>query len=95
MSFTTEKIKHNAKLVRLKLSDEMAEKLVPELNEFMDFIKCVDEVNTDGVEPLVSVANHELRLRDDKVEVTCSREEVLKNGTDATNEFFTVPKIIE
>ncbi len=95
MSFTTEKIKHNAKLVKLQLTDEMAEKLLPELNEVINFTKVIDEVDTTAVEPLVSIATHDLPLRQDKVKSTCNREEILKNATDATGEFFTVPKIIE
>ena len=95
MSFTIEKIKHNAKLVRLNLTDEMAQNLLPELNEVVNFTKIIDEVDTTGVEPLISIASHDLQIRKDEVVKTCTRTEILKNATDATEEFFTVPKIIE
>ena len=95
MSFTTEKIKHNAKLVRLQLTDEMAANLMPEMDDMIKFINAIDEVDTAGIEPLVSVASHNLPIRKDSVKKTCTRGEVLKNATDATGEFFVVPKIIE
>ena len=95
MSFTIEKIKHNAKLVRLQLTDEMAEKLIPEMDDMIKFINAIEEVDTTGIEPLVSVASHNLPIRKDVEKKTCTRGEVLKNATDATGEFFVVPKIIE
>lgn len=97
MYFTKEKIKANAKMVRLGMTDEMAEKMVGELENVIEWIKGLDEVNVDGVEPLISVADHPLPRRADKIVVENTREEVLKNAPspDDEGEFFTVPKIIE
>ena len=97
MYFTKEKIKKNAKLVRIGMSDELAEKMIPELENVINWIEGLDSVNVDGVEPLISVNEHDLPKRDDIVVVKNTRDEVLANAPspDDDGEFFTVPKIIE
>ena len=97
MYFTKEKIKKNAKLVRLGMPDELAEKMIPELENVINWIEGLDEVNVDGIEPLISVNEHSLPKRDDVVVMNNTRDEILKNAPspDDDGEFFTVPKIIE
>ncbi len=41
-----------AKLARIELSDNEIEKYKSELSSILDFVKKLDEVNTDGIEPL-------------------------------------------
>ena len=97
MYFTKEKVKANAKMVRIGLTDEMAENMVGELENVIEWIKGLDDVNVDGVEPLISVAEHPLPKRQDTIVVENTREEVLANAPslDDEDEYFTVPKIIE
>jgi aspartyl-tRNA(Asn)/glutamyl-tRNA(Gln) amidotransferase subunit C len=52
-------------------------------------------VNTDGVEPLATVIDQKLRLRDDIVNDGNIRDEVLANAPEAQHGFFAVPKVIE
>ncbi|MGN0929112.1 MAG: Asp-tRNA(Asn)/Glu-tRNA(Gln) amidotransferase subunit GatC [Alphaproteobacteria bacterium] len=97
MYFTKEKVKANAKMVRIGMTDEMAEKMTGELENVIEWIKGLDDVNVDGVEPLISVADHPLPRRTDTIVVENTREEVLSSAPapDDEGEFFTVPKIIE
>ncbi len=97
MYFTKEKIKKNAKLVRVGMPDELAEKMIPELENVIDWIAGLDEVNVDGIEPLISVCEHSLPKRTDTIKMENTRDDVLKNAPspDDEGEFFTVPKIIE
>ena len=97
MYFTTEKIKKNAKLVRLRMDDATANKMIPELENVINWIQGLDAVNTDGIEPLITTATHNLPKRDDTVIKTTTREKILKNAPAKSdnNVFFTVPKIIE
>lgn len=97
MYFTKEKIKKNAKLVRIGMSDELAEQMIPELENVINWIAGLDEINVDGIDPLISVCDHSLPKRTDTIKMENSREEILKNApaSDDEGEFFTVPKIIE
>ena len=95
MSVSPEQVRHIAKLARIAMSDEELERLVPELNNILGWVEQLDEVNTEGVEPLTAVIDQNLRLRDDVVTDGNIRDEVLANAPEAQHGFFAVPKVIE
>lgn len=45
-------VKKIAELTRIKLTDDEVEKYKGELSSILDFVKKLNEINTDGVEPL-------------------------------------------
>jgi aspartyl-tRNA(Asn)/glutamyl-tRNA(Gln) amidotransferase subunit C len=95
MSVSPDQVRHIANLARIAMSDEEIERLVPELNNILGWVEQLGEVNTDGVEPLATVIEQKLRLRDDEVTDGDCREEILANAPDAEHGFFAVPKVIE
>ena len=95
MSVSPEQVRHIAKLARIAMSDEEIERLVPELNNILGWVEQLGEVDTDGVEPLTTVIDQKLRLRDDVVTDGNIRDEVLANAPEAQHGFFAVPKVIE
>ena len=95
MSVSPEQVRHIAKLARIAMSDEEIERLVPELNTILGWVEQLEEVNTDGVEPLTAVVPNRLRLREDKVTDGDCRDEILANAPVAEHGFFAVPKVIE
>jgi aspartyl-tRNA(Asn)/glutamyl-tRNA(Gln) amidotransferase subunit C len=95
MSVSHEQVRHIAKLARNARSEEELERLVPELNAIIGWVEQLGEVNTEGVEPLATVIDQKLRLRDDAVTDGDIREDVLANAPDAQHGFFAVPKVIE
>jgi aspartyl-tRNA(Asn)/glutamyl-tRNA(Gln) amidotransferase subunit C len=95
MSVSPEQVRHIAKLARIAMSDEEIERLVPELNNILGWVEQLEEVNTDGVEPLTAVVTNRLRLREDKVTDGDCRDEILANAPVAEHGFFAVPKVIE
>ncbi len=95
MSVTAEQVRHIARLARLEMSEEELERLVPELNNILDWVEQLGEVDTAGVEPLTAVVPNALRLRDDQVTDGECRDEILGNAPVAEHGFFAVPKVIE
>ena len=95
MSVSPEQVRHIAKLARIAMSDDEIERLVPELNNILGWVEQLEEVNTDGVEPLTAVVPNKLRLREDKVTDGDRRDDVLANAPVAEHGFFAVPKVIE
>ena len=95
MSVDTATVRHIAKLARLQMSDAEVEALVPELNNILGWVEQLGEVDTDGVEPLATVIDQKLRLRDDVVTDGNIRDDVLANAPEAQHGFFAVPKVIE
>jgi aspartyl-tRNA(Asn)/glutamyl-tRNA(Gln) amidotransferase subunit C len=95
MSVTSEQVRHIAKLARIAMSDEELERFVPELNNILGWVEQLAEVDTDGVQPLATVVEQKLRLREDVVNDGNIRDEVLANAPEAQHGFFAVPKVIE
>ena len=95
MTIDLKTIKHISKLSRISVDDEKAEKLAGDLNSIFDFIEKLNELNTDKVEPLTSVAETTLKLRTDEVKSRDIRDQILKNSPVENEDFFVVPKVVE
>ena len=95
MSIDLKTIKHISKLSRISVDEKKAEKLAVDLNSIFDFIEKLNELKTDNVEPLTSVAETTLKLRSDEVKSKNLREQVIKNSPKENEDYFVVPKVIE
>ena len=95
MTIDLKTIKHISKLSRISVDDKKAEKLAGDLNSIFDFIEKLNELNTDKVEPLTSVAETTLKLRTDEVKSKDIRDQILKNSPEENEDFFVVPKVVE
>ena len=95
MTIDLKTIKHISKLSRISVDDEKVKKLAGDLNSIFDFIKKLNELNTDKVEPLTSVAEITLKLRVDEVKSKNIRDQILKNSPDENEDFFVVPRVVE
>ena len=67
MAIDNETVKRVAFLSRLKVEDNKIEATKEEFNKILSWIEELNEVNTDNVEPLISVNDTTLRLRDDEI----------------------------
>ena len=95
MTIDLKTIKHISKLSRISVDDKNADKLAGDLNSIFDFIEKLNELNTDKVEPLTSVAETTLKLRNDEVKSDDIKNQILKNSPDENEDFFVVPKVVE
>ena len=95
MTIDLKTIKHISKLSRISVDDKKADKLAEDLNSIFDFIEKLNELNTDKVEPLTSVAETSLKLRTDEVKSKDIRDQILKNSPEENEDFFVVPRVVE
>ena len=95
MTIDLKTIKHIAKLSRISLEDEKAQKLATDLSSIFEFIEQLNELNTKDVEPLTSIAETTLKFRKDEVKSENIREKILKNSPSDNEDFFVVPKVVE
>lgn len=84
-----------AKLARIKVEDDALPALAQEFNAVLGFIEQLNEVDVEGIEPMVSVTPMRLKRRVDVVTDGDQQEKVLKNAPDAREGFFAVPKVVE
>ena len=95
MTIDLKTIKHISKLSRISVDEQKAKKLAGDLNSIFDFIEKLNELNTDNVEPLTSVAETTLKFRIDEVKSGNIREQIVKNSPENNEDFFVVPKVVE
>ena len=95
MTIDLKTIKHISKLSRISVDEKRAEKLAGDLNSIFEFIEKLNELKTDNVEPLTSIAETTLKLRLDEVKSKNLRDQVIKNSPQENEDYFVVPKVIE
>jgi aspartyl-tRNA(Asn)/glutamyl-tRNA(Gln) amidotransferase subunit C len=91
----TETVKRIAHLARIDVAEAELERLADELGAIIGWVEQLDEVDTDGVEPMTSVVEATLPKRADKVTDGGIRDDVLANAPDPEKGFYTVPKVLE
>jgi aspartyl-tRNA(Asn)/glutamyl-tRNA(Gln) amidotransferase subunit C len=94
MSVTIKDVEHIARLARLSFSDDEKAVLVRQLNDVLGYMEQLNELDTEGVEPLSHVIPVQNVLREDRRQECLDREEVLRNAPARTEKFFKVPKVI-
>ena len=95
MSVDAATVRRVARLARIAEPEERLEPLAGELNGILAWIEQLDEVDTDGVEPMTSSVAIKLPLRDDVVADGGDAGRVLRNAPKASQGFFVVPKVVE
>lgn len=95
MSVDIKTVKRVARLSRIAVKDDEAERMAKELNVILGFVEQLDEVNVDNVEPLTSVIPMTLRTREDVVTDGNKAADIVANAPLSEDNFFLVPKVIE
>ncbi|AQT42783.1 Asp-tRNA(Asn)/Glu-tRNA(Gln) amidotransferase subunit GatC [Bartonella sp. M0177] len=95
MSVDIKTVKRVARLSRIAVKDDEAERMANELNAILGFVEQLDEVNVDNVEPLTSVIPMTLRTREDVVTDGNKASDIVANAPLSEDNFFLVPKVIE
>jgi len=95
MSIDIETAAKVAKLARIKVEEDALPALAQEFSNILEFIEQLNEVDVDGVEPMVSVTPMRLKRRTDEVTDGNMQAKVLSNAPDAREGFFAVPKVME
>jgi len=90
-----EQVRKVAQLGRLELSDEEVSQFSGQLSSIVGYIEKLDELNTDGVEPLAHCLPVYNVLRDDAPQPSLSNEQALANAPDTEDVYFKVPKILD
>lgn len=95
MSLDKDTVKNIAYLARMRVADDKLEPLAGELSSILNWIEQLQELDTDGVEPMASVSDVVLPQRKDVVTDGNCQAAVLKNAPDSEDGFFAVPKVVE
>jgi aspartyl-tRNA(Asn)/glutamyl-tRNA(Gln) amidotransferase subunit C len=95
MAIDAATVRKVAKLARIAQPEETLEGLARELSGIMSWIEQLNEVDTEGVEPMTSAVHMPMPMRDDVVTEGGDPEVVLSNAPKRVGDFYVVPKVIE
>lgn len=95
MALTKQDTLKVAKLARIRMNDADAEHFMNEINGILHWVEQLQEVSTDHVPQMTSVADLTLPWRKDVVNDGQIQMQVLKNAPNADYGCFVVPKVIE
>ncbi|MET3599200.1 Asp-tRNA(Asn)/Glu-tRNA(Gln) amidotransferase subunit GatC [Martelella mangrovi] len=95
MSVDTATVKRVARLARIAVDDESAERMTGELNAILGFVEQLGEVDVSGVEPMTSVMPMEMKKRYDTVTDGDKADDIVANAPETERNFFLVPKVVE
>jgi aspartyl-tRNA(Asn)/glutamyl-tRNA(Gln) amidotransferase subunit C len=95
MAITRAEVLHVARLSRLELSEQEADAMAGELARVLDYVKQLDAVNTDGVEPTLSVSASRAPFREDAVVPSLDKTRVLAEAPRASDTGFLVPGFVD
>ena len=84
-----------AHLARLEFDEKDAEKIMRDLSEIVDWVEKLNEVNTDGVEPLTSMSHEVNAFREDETKDQLDHDRALRNAPRKDDDYFRVPKVLE
>lgn len=84
-----------AKLARIAVTPDEVKTYTEELSKILGFFTVLQEVNTDNIPQMTSVADMALPLRQDIVSDGNYRDAVLQNAPVSEYGCFMVPKVVE
>lgn len=95
MAIDAATVRKVARLARIAEPEEKLDQLAKELNGILNWIEQLNEVDTDGVEPMTTSVHTTLPMRDDVVTDGGDPARVLGNAPRSAGNFFIVPKVVE
>ncbi len=94
MSVTLNDLDKIAHLARLSLKEEEKEKFLGQVNQILQYMEKLNEIDTNGVEPLSHSMDLINVMRDDEKKESLPQQKALENAPQKNDEFFRVPKVI-
>jgi len=84
-----------AVLAKLSFNESEKTKIQDDLNKIVAYFEKLNEVDTDGIEPLVFMTEEINAFREDVSRLEITKEEALKNAPQKNSDYYKVPKFLE
>jgi aspartyl-tRNA(Asn)/glutamyl-tRNA(Gln) amidotransferase subunit C len=88
-------VRRIAKLSRLNLSEEEVRLFAGQLAEIIEYVRQIESLNTERVEPLAHPLPVTNVLRDDDPRESLASEQALANAPDVEGDYFRVPAVLD
>jgi aspartyl-tRNA(Asn)/glutamyl-tRNA(Gln) amidotransferase subunit C len=95
MSVDKQTVEQIAHLARLSFDEQSLENMIQDMNRMIAFVDKLNELPTEGVQPLIYMVEESNVLREDEVKQIIRKEDGLKNAPKHDSDYFRVPKVID
>ena len=95
MSLSPDDVRWVAHLARLELSEPELEMMARQLSSILDYVNQLQQVNTEGVEPLAHPLPLQNVFRADEPVPSLPVDEALSNAPDRRGPFYAVPAVLD
>ena len=95
VSLTADQVRWVAHLARLELSDAELATMTRQLSAILDYVNQLQQVNTEGVEPLAHPLPIHNVFRADEPAPSLPVDAALANAPDRRGDFYGVPAVLE
>lgn len=95
MEIDNEMVERLAELSKLEFNEAEKAKLRNDMKGILNLVEKLNEVNVDGVAPLIYMSEEVNILRKDVVKDMVTKEEALMNAPQKDSDYFKVPKVIK
>jgi aspartyl-tRNA(Asn)/glutamyl-tRNA(Gln) amidotransferase subunit C len=79
----------------LELTDAELETMTPQLSAIVDYVNQLQQVNTEGVEPMAHALEIHNVFRADEPAPSLPVDEALANAPQRQGDFYAVPAVLE
>lgn len=84
-----------AELARLEFDVEHKKEIISDLDNIFAFVEKLNEINTDGVEPLTYITDEKNIFREDEAKQTLTHEQIMRNVPVKDSDYIKVPKVLK
>ena len=95
MEITNKLIQDIAALAKLEFDEQSAKQMKADLEKIIGFVDKLNEIDTEGIEPLIYLSGEVNVLRADEVKAVISQVEALKNAPEKDSDYFKVPTVLK
>jgi aspartyl-tRNA(Asn)/glutamyl-tRNA(Gln) amidotransferase subunit C len=95
MDLTREQVRWVAHLARLELSEEELEIMTRQLRNILEYVNQLQQVPTEGVEPMAHPLPIANVFRPDESEPSLSVDQALANAPARQGDYYRVPAVLE
>ncbi len=88
-------VTHIAHLARIAVTENEIPVLVKDLNTILGFVESLSEVETEGIQPMTSIVERDIKRREDVVTDGGYADEIVANAPMQNDHYFAVPKVVE
>jgi aspartyl-tRNA(Asn)/glutamyl-tRNA(Gln) amidotransferase subunit C len=95
MSLTIEQVRKVANLARLELPEDDLVRMQSQLSAILDYVAQLNELDTEGVEPLAHPLPIQNVFRPDEPTPSLTPDEALANAPKREKNYFSVPAVFD